>query len=182
MTSVLFWRMLESTGSDGFPSFIHVIVGFKLLPATQGIRTGNPIRAVSRVGGRTSNRRRDNITSWMVSSAAPKIFSALQKYIPPSSLVTLLIFKAPLLKILLSGKLPIALDHVIVGGSWPVTLQAMATVCPSSAISWLEEIEIWGATVEAQLHDIEQWFADGEGNIREYSLRHSHWAWGEYLF
>ena len=151
MESVLFWRILESTGSDGLPSFIHVTVGFKLLPATQDSRTGNPVRAVSWAGGRTLNRRRENITSWMLSFAVPRIFSALQTYIPPSLLDTLLIFKAPLLTILLSGKLPIALDHVIVGGGWPVTLQTMVIVCSSSAISWLEEIETRGATVETQV-------------------------------
>ena len=55
--------------------------------------------------------------SWMLSSAAPRMFSALHMYVPPSLRNTLLIFKVPFFTLALLGKLPKALDHVIVGCS-----------------------------------------------------------------
>ena len=154
MISVLFWRIVESTGSDGLPSFIHMIVGFRLLSATQGSRKGDPVRAVTCVGGLTLNCKRENIINRVVVTAVPRIFSALQTYIPPSFLNTLLIFKALLPTVVLSDKLPIALDHVIVGGGRPAALQAMVTVCPSSAINWFEETETRGAIVEKQFNNL----------------------------
>ena len=45
--------------------------------------------AVTSCGGRTLNRKGENTVSWAVSEADPRIFSALQMYVPPSFFVTL---------------------------------------------------------------------------------------------
>ena len=52
--------------------------------------------------------------------------------------------------ILSPGKLPTALDHVILGDGWPVAVQAMVTLCFSSAISRLDDNESRGPTGRKQ--------------------------------
>ena len=105
---------MESTGKDLFPSFILVTVGFRLLSATQGRWRGGPISAVSCSGGQILNCKLENIINYIFVTAVPRIFSALHMNVPPSFL-DMLIFKTPFFTVFLSGKLPIALDHEMVG-------------------------------------------------------------------
>ena len=146
--SVPFCNTSESTGSEDFPSFVHVIIVLRSLSAKHGRGTvAKSIFGVNSWGGRTLNRSGENIVSWAVSVFDPIIFFVLQRYVPPSVFATLEIFRVPLTTSALSlGKLPNDLDHVILGCGWPLAVQAMVTFCFSSAINLLDDKKILGAS------------------------------------
>ena len=69
------------------------------------------MKGVTSFRGRTVNRKGEKTMSWAVSVADPRIFSALQMYIPPSFLVTLWIFRVPSCAVIPSpARLPTNLD------------------------------------------------------------------------
>ena len=104
---------------------------------------------VTSCGVRTLNRNGENTITRVAAVADPRIFTALQMYVPPCAFVTLYIFMVPSCTLILSpGKLPTALDHVILGDGWPVAVHEMATFCFSSAISRLNDNECRGPTAK----------------------------------
>ena len=82
-------RTFEETETDDIPSFVQVIEGLKKLSATHRKRSVEPMKGVTVRGGRSLNRRGEKTIRWAVCDADPRIFSALQMYIPLSFFVTL---------------------------------------------------------------------------------------------
>ena len=89
ITSVPFCRTLDPAGKDELPCFVQVIVVFKSLSTKHGRWTVEPAIGVISFGGRTLNLKRENTMRWNVPAADPRIFSALQMYVPLSFFVTL---------------------------------------------------------------------------------------------